>query len=354
MDLYPGDGGTAQVRHERLLPVIRATSRAAASWVCPVLPEEGGKLTARMSSVQIPLEWQATAATENKHCCRNEKYIGGAVGVSGHGTVLTIRAIATAPGFAVSGGGSATYTIAYPTAAIPTFSPAGGTKTSDQSVTISCTTANTSIYYTTDNSTPTANSTLYAGAISVTGDGTVETIKAIAIASGYAASSVASTTYSINYPPIGYSRLAPAPIGMTLPTQFDLIGDTFIADLTIISVVRGQQAWDLIHAANMFNNLPSSGFEYVLAKIRFQLNSSGPALDVQFDWYYFKAVSSQGVEMATAYVVEPDPTLMAVYPGGTTEGWVGLIVEISDSAPVLTFGTDRGSTTSRTWFKLYE
>ena len=77
--------------------------------------------------------------------------------------------------------------------AAPTFSPAGGTYTSAQSVTISTTTSGATIYYTTNGSTPTTNSTVYSGAITVSSN---MTIKAIAVKDGV--SSVVSTaTYTI-------------------------------------------------------------------------------------------------------------------------------------------------------------
>jgi alpha-amylase len=82
-----------------------------------------------------------------------------------------------------------------PAAATPTFSPAGGTYTSAQSVAISDSTSGATIYYTTDGTTPTTSSTKYTGAISV---GSTETIKAIATATGYSTSAVASATYTIN------------------------------------------------------------------------------------------------------------------------------------------------------------
>jgi hypothetical protein len=84
---------------------------------------------------------------------------------------------------------------ALPVAATPTFSPVAGTYMSEQSVTISCETANAAIYYTLDGSDPTENSTLYSAPITVN---ETTTIKAIAVASGYDNSTIAEATYTIN------------------------------------------------------------------------------------------------------------------------------------------------------------
>lgn len=82
-------------------------------------------------------------------------------------------------------------------AATPSFSPEGGTYNSAQSVTILDTTPNATIYYTTDGSTPTTDSPTYSGPITVS---STETIEAIAAASGYSNSAVASATYTISAP----------------------------------------------------------------------------------------------------------------------------------------------------------
>ena len=84
---------------------------------------------------------------------------------------------------------------ALPVAATPTFSPVAGTYMTEQSVTISCETANAAIYYTLDGSNPTENSTLYSAPITVS---ETTTIKAIAVASGYDNSTIAEATYTIN------------------------------------------------------------------------------------------------------------------------------------------------------------
>lgn len=80
-------------------------------------------------------------------------------------------------------------------AATPAFSVSAGTYTTPQSVKITDTTAGATIYYTTNGTTPTTSSAAYSTPISVA---TTTTIEAMAVASGYTNSSVASATYTIN------------------------------------------------------------------------------------------------------------------------------------------------------------
>ena len=111
-------------------------------------------------------------------------------------STTTLKAIAAANGRADSAVATAVYTIATP-AATPTFSVPSGTYTSAQTVAISDTTAGATIFFTTDGSTPTTASTQYKGTITVN---TTETIKAIATATGFADSAVATAAYTINLP----------------------------------------------------------------------------------------------------------------------------------------------------------
>jgi hypothetical protein len=91
---------------------------------------------------------------------------------------------------------SSTITINSTTVATPTITPATGTFTSAQSVTIADSTSGATIRYTTDGSTPTeTNGTVYTGAFNVSA---TTTVKAIAYMSGSTDSTVASSTITIN------------------------------------------------------------------------------------------------------------------------------------------------------------
>jgi 6-phosphogluconolactonase (cycloisomerase 2 family) len=115
-------------------------------------------------------------------------------------------------------------------AATPGITPASGTFTAAQSVTITDATAGATIHYTTDGSTPTASSPTYQAAIPLS---SLTTVQAMAIAPNYANSAVASATFKFQTPSgaaaititptatsSGSSRqLAVTPIQLTLNVQ---------------------------------------------------------------------------------------------------------------------------------------
>jgi hypothetical protein len=109
-------------------------------------------------------------------------------------TTTTIEAIAIATGYSNSMIATGLYTIT-PTAATPTFNPLPGTFSSTQSVTLSDTTPGAVIHYTTNGTAPGATSPVYSTPISVS---TTTTIEAIAIATGYNNSLVATGVYTIS------------------------------------------------------------------------------------------------------------------------------------------------------------
>lgn len=122
-------------------------------------------------------------------------------------TSQTVKAIAVASGYNNSAVGTAVYVINVAQVATPTFSPGTGTYSSAQTVTISTTTAGATIYYTTNGTTPTRRSTLYAGPITIA---TSQTVKAIAYLSGAPTSNVGTAVYTINLTQTAAPNFSPA------------------------------------------------------------------------------------------------------------------------------------------------
>ncbi len=77
--------------------------------------------------------------------------------------------------------------------AIPIISPNGSTFSSSQTVTITCETADSTIYYTTNGTTPTTSSTVYSGPFTISSS---ITVKAIAVKGGMANSGIASASFT--------------------------------------------------------------------------------------------------------------------------------------------------------------
>ena len=129
-------------------------------------------------------------------------------------TGVTVQAIASATGYLQSAVTSATYSFSTQTPA-PQFSPAPGSYTGTQSVTLTDTNPNATIYYTTDGSAPTTNSTKYSGAITVS---SATVINAIATYGGLTNSTVATGSYLVVVPgtEINYATGFSSVAGLTL------------------------------------------------------------------------------------------------------------------------------------------
>jgi sugar lactone lactonase YvrE len=144
----------------------------------------------------------------------------GYLGYSGDGGAAAVAEILASGQMAFDGAGNLYFadglyrirkvTLTAQTAATPAFSVPAGTYSTAQSVALTDSTPNATIYYTTDGSTPSISSTAYATPITVSSS---ETINAIAIASGYNPSAVASAAYVVNVqttPAPSLTSLSPA------------------------------------------------------------------------------------------------------------------------------------------------
>ncbi len=107
----------------------------------------------------------------------------------------TIQAIAVASGYANSSAVAGSYVLNLPPPPAPNFNPPAGTYYGSQSISISDAESYATIYYTTDGTTPTTQSSVYTNPIFVQ---SFQTLNAIAIVSGGNTSPVASGTYNIS------------------------------------------------------------------------------------------------------------------------------------------------------------
>jgi len=121
----------------------------------------------------------------------NTAYVGFTAGTGGLTSSQEILTWTYAPG-----------TVA-PVLPTPTFSVAAGIYTTAQTVTITTSTRDETIYYTTDGTTPTTSSTPYTAAIVVNG---TEILKAIGAAPGFTNSPVATAAYTIATAAINFAN----------------------------------------------------------------------------------------------------------------------------------------------------
>jgi hypothetical protein len=112
---------------------------------------------------------------------------------------------------------------------------------------------------------------------------------------------------------VGGSRSNPAPFGEMITTED--------WQITITDVVRGADAWEMISKANMFNDPPEEGMEYIAVKAYARLISTEDE-SADLSWISFKSTGAANVVYDRPSVVSPEPKLdVRLYPGGEFEGW---------------------------------
>lgn len=115
-------------------------------------------------------------------------------------------------------------------------------------------------------------------------------------------------------PAVGTSRSNPYPAGEIAPAPN--------WDVQVREIVRGDAAWQAIQTANMFNDPPSEGMEYLLVKLWVK-SKHGDDETHSITGSDFQVTGDHLVRYGSAGVVEPDPQLDAeLYAGGEAEGWV--------------------------------
>jgi len=209
---------------------------------------------------------------------------GGPIAV---GVTTTVKAMATRAGSADSAVAGATYVITGAAVATPTFSPAGGTYASAQSVTIQDTTAGAQLYYTTDGSTPTTSSTPYAGPLNVTAS---TTLKVIGVKSGWTNSAVASATYTLSAAPFVQGATE---MGSTATLWFK---PTAAMNFVILHVSVGTGA----------QNNPQMAWNPTLARWESVVNNLSPGAVIKYSFTYSPVTGAQQDTPGFTYTMGQD------------------------------------------------
>ena len=132
--------------------------------------------------------------------------------------------------------------------------------------------------------------------------------------------------------------------------------------ITVLETVRGKEAMTRLENAGE-RKAPAEGFEYVLARVKFQFKGRAVSDKIPFD---LGTAPLQWIALAGKDLTEyphvslklPQPVLVGtIQPGASAEGWVGFAVDKNDAKPVMVFDPDTGGATGRgktVFFKLYQ
>ncbi len=148
----------------------------------------------------------------------------------------------------------------------------------------------------------------------------------------------------------GSSPAAPAPKGVTLTGILECgqgytSHELYDMKITLVEVIRGEEAWKRIREVSPSNKAAEPGSEYVLARIKFEYYARGtPGLCVhQLSPQQFSACSSDGQDYALAAIVPPAPEMRkSMKSGEMVEGWIAFAVAQQDKAPLMTYSADQG------------
>jgi len=103
-----------------------------------------------------------------------------------------------------------------------------------------------------------------------------------------------------------------------------------------LDIKWGDECWAMVQNANMFNDPPDEGKEFLCVKMWVKNIGDNPIEDLSI--YDFVTVSNGNVYEA-ASVVEPNPqfNIEGLFPDGETSGWGVYIIDDNDSEPMFSF-----------------
>ena len=151
-----------------------------------------------------------------------------------------------------------------------------------------------------------------------------------------------------------YSRSNPAPLNTIQKyekKQAYAITPNYSANIRVIETIRGEEAWESIEKANMFNEAPKDGYEYIIVRVAFSLLTADNDASVSANYYDFDFYSGKDEEYEMVSVVYENKLSTNLFVGGSAEGYVIGMVKKDDANPKLAYGLDYYGANG-IWFKL--
>jgi len=161
----------------------------------------------------------------------------------------------------------------------------------------------------------------------------------------------------------GSSPSSPVPVGVTLDAIIECgegytSHELYDARITMTETVRGEQAWKRLQETVQTNPPAEDGFEYVLARVRYEYMARGlPGTCIHsLSPEHFTAYSAAGEGYPRSAATPPPPELRKKLKSGESfEGWLVFSVAQKDNAPLVYYSIDEGGGTQHgggKWFVL--
>lgn len=156
------------------------------------------------------------------------------------------------------------------------------------------------------------------------------------------------------------------PLGKPLSTIVEF-GEQYVTGdapyelrITVVKVLRGAPAEELVKSASASNPHARTGFEYMAARVRLEFSARVSPANYSYtlDPSQFSAISPDGAAYpAPGLAAQPKPGLHTILRSGdSAEGWLVLLVPRSDRTPLMLFVPQLGTTShsgNSSVFRLY-
>jgi hypothetical protein len=162
------------------------------------------------------------------------------------------------------------------------------------------------------------------------------------------------------------SSTNPAAVGSRVRSMVELgsvYTNIYDIAITVLETVRGPEAMNRLKVAGSNNKAPAEGYEYILARIKFEFKGRAVTDKLTFDLgnvplQWVALTGKDLTEYDRVSLALPKPALTGIVkPGESVEGWVAFAVDRKDIKPVMVFDPDTGGATGRgrtLFFKLYQ